>query len=149
MLYFSKPKIFLILACLFAGIIFSVPNLYNEESVNDLPDFFPKNQLNLGLDLQGGSHLLLEVEVEAIVKERLENLLSDMRLNLREARIGYSQIGIKEDYATVFIRDAAQLDAARDVLNELSMPITTNLFSGASTEELEVEDVGDGRAHEV
>mgnify|MGYP001414834057 FL=1 len=145
MLYFSKPKIFLILACLFAGIIFSFPNLYNEESVNDLPDFFPKNQLNLGLDLQGGSHLLLEVEVEAIVKERLENLLSDMRLNLREARIGYSQIGVKDDYATVVIRDAAQLDSARDVLNELSMPITTNLFSGASTKELEVEDIGNGR----
>ena len=145
MLYFSKPKIFLILACLFAGIIFSFPNLYNEESVNDLPDFFPKNQLNLGLDLQGGSHLLLEVEVEAIVKERLENLLSDMRLNLREARIGYSQIGVKDDYATVVIRDAAQLDAARDVLNELSMPINTNLFSGASTKELEVEDNGNGR----
>lgn len=145
MLYFSKPKIFLILATLFAGLFFSLPNAFDADSAGGLPSFMPKNKLNLGLDLRGGSHLLLEVEVEAIVKERLENLLSDMRLSLREARIGYSQIGIDGDATTVVVRDAADLSAARRVLNELSTPVTTNLFAGTSINELEVEEAGNGR----
>ena len=59
--------------------------------------------MNLGLDLQGGLTCCLRLRKRLL--RRLE--IIHPYKNLREARIGYSQIGIKEDYATVFIRDAA------------------------------------------
>ena len=53
------------------GVIFSIPSiLYNEDSDN----WFLKNKINLGLDLQGGSHLLLEVQLEVLYAEEMENL---------------------------------------------------------------------------
>ncbi len=65
MLHFARWKIALITATLLAGIMFALPNFLNGQQRASLPDFMPDKQINLGLDLQGGSHLLLEVEVEA------------------------------------------------------------------------------------
>ena len=59
--------------------IFLVPNFYNKTEVTGLPDYISKKQVNLGLDLQGGSHLLLEVDTRAVLKERSEYLVDEIR----------------------------------------------------------------------
>ena len=76
MLYFSiTKKLILFIFCLILGLL-ALPNFVNNDA---LPSFFPKNTLNLGLDLRGGSYLLLEVDTETIKKEKSEILLDDIR----------------------------------------------------------------------
>ena len=79
MLYFSNLKIFSVLAVIIITLLFAVPNFFGKDQLETFPNFFPKQQVNLGLDLQGGSHLLLEVDTEEIIKERVENLNADVR----------------------------------------------------------------------
>ena len=69
--------------------MFAVPNFFSKDQLNSFPSFIPKQQVNLGLDLQGGSHLLLEVDTVEIIKERLENLNSDVRSVLKKNNIQY------------------------------------------------------------
>ena len=57
-------------------------------------DWIPHRQIGLGLDLQGGSHLLLDVDTGALIRERLESMVEGVRAALRGARIRYEQLGI-------------------------------------------------------
>jgi len=91
MLYFPRWKTVLIsLACL-AGVIFAAPNLVTRESLSALPNWLPHKQVHLGLDLQGGSHLLLKMSTEEILKETLEAVKDDVRGRLQgENRLYWS-----------------------------------------------------------
>jgi preprotein translocase subunit SecD len=77
----------------------------------------------LGLDLQGGSHILLEVDTKAVRKEMLEALRDDMRRVLREARIGYTGLVVRGNSAEVHIREGANADQALEKLRALSLPL--------------------------
>jgi preprotein translocase subunit SecD len=68
------------------GIIYALPNVLNDEIKNNLPESFPTSTLNLGLDLQGGSHLVLEVDVTAVTKRAYENLEEELRLLMRNEK---------------------------------------------------------------
>ena len=75
MLSLNKWRIlFVILVCL-SGIYFLYPNFFNKTEVTALPNYLSKKQVNLGLDLQGGSHLLLEVDTKSVLKEKSEYLV--------------------------------------------------------------------------
>ena len=104
MLHFSRLKINLILGLCLFGILFAAPNLLDEEMAADLPDWLPHKQISLGLDLQGGSHLLLEVASQAVIREYLESIVDTMRIELRKARIRYSGLGVTEDGTKVTIK---------------------------------------------
>ena len=132
MLHFSRFKIAGIGLVLFLGILFSLPNFMSEKTRLSLPDILPSNALNLGLDLQGGSHLLLSVDTDTVQRERLEDLISDVRLALRGERIGYTGLGRLEGGVTVTIRKAEDMDKATEVLSGLSQPIVSNVLSGFS-----------------
>ena len=68
MVYFAKWKVALVLVVCLFGVAFAVPNFMDAKNANALPDWLPKKQVSLGLDLQGGSHLLLEVDTRAVVR---------------------------------------------------------------------------------
>ena len=55
-----------------------------------MPDWLPKRQMTLGLDLQGGSHILLQIDRQDLADERLETTRDDIRTLLRDAKIGYT-----------------------------------------------------------
>jgi len=131
MLYFAKWKIALITAAVVAGIMFAFPNFLDKAQRDALPDFLPNQQVNLGLDLQGGSHLLLEVEVNAVVEERLENLRGDVRplLFSKETRIRH-QVGIVGDKVSVRLSDPADMDKAMAALKPLGSQLSGGLFAG-------------------
>ncbi len=75
-------KSFTVISLVLLGIIFSIPSIiYNDNSEN----WFLKNKINLGLDLQGGSYLLLEVQLDVLYKEELENFSDSIRLISRES----------------------------------------------------------------
>lgn len=137
MLQFPPWKTAVILLVCLAGLVFSLPNLFPREQMERLPDWLPHEQINLGLDLQGGSHLLLEVDVKAVIAERLETLVDDVRRTLRSERIGYRGLGVRGDKVTLTLTEPAEVDRAIELLGELD----TNVISP----ELTITDVGGGR----
>ncbi len=144
MLHFSKFKIAGIALVILAAIAFALPNFLSQSTRLNLPEFLPSSALNLGLDLQGGSHLLLSVDTKSVQRERLESLISDVRLALRGARIGYTGLGRTGDSVTVTIRDASQMQAAEDVLSDLALPVDAAVFGGFSNAvDLTIERTGE------
>src|SRR5262245_12582296 len=118
MVYFAKWKTWLTLAILAAGIIFSLPNLLTQEQAEALPSWVPHNRISLGLDLQGGSHLLFEVDIDAVVRERLESAKDSVRDALRKSTIAYTGLGVTNGVVTAHLVDAATRDRALSVLND-------------------------------
>lgn len=120
MVHFAKWKIILVLGICIFGLGFSAPNFISAEQAEALPNWLPGKQVSLGLDLRGGSHLLLEVDSDAVIKEALEALVDSMRGELRKARIRYTGLGIAGVATTVTIKDAEKAEAARGLLRALS-----------------------------
>jgi SecD/SecF fusion protein len=88
MLYFSTWKTVLIWLVVGIGALVAAPNLYTQNFRDSLPGFLPSRPMTLGLDLQGGSHLLLQVDRASLVKDRLATLRDDARNLLRTEKIG-------------------------------------------------------------
>ena len=82
MIQLSRWKIILVVASAIIGCLLAYPNLLSPAQREALPGWLPKNALNLGLDLQGGSYLLLEVDVPAMREKRVTNLIEDVRVTL-------------------------------------------------------------------
>ena len=120
MIYFAKWKIVLIAVVCALGLFYATPNVIDRGVLEGLPDGLPNKQISLGLDLQGGSHLLLEVEVEAVVKERLAALVDAARIELRRARIGYRGLGVLGNGISFSVRDAARVGDARGIARRLA-----------------------------
>ena len=123
MLYFSRWKTISIWAIVLLGVLFALPNLYPQSWLSAMPDWIPKRQMTLGLDLQGGSHILLQIDRQDLANERLETTRDDIRTLLRDARIGYTGLTGSGNSVQVRIRDAAELDAARTALATLVQPV--------------------------
>ena len=84
MVYYAKWKMILVAIVAVSGFLFAFPNALSEEDTAALPTWLPNQQMNLGLDLQGGSHLLLEVDVASVLAQRREALVDSIRDGLRE-----------------------------------------------------------------
>jgi protein-export membrane protein SecD len=119
MLRFSSWKVALVLGICLLGLVYSLPNLFPRAQMERMPDWLPHEQINLGLDLQGGSHLLLEVQLGAVIRERLESLVDDVRGTLRSERIGYRGLGVRGDVVTLTLTDPASAPRALEVLEQL------------------------------
>ncbi|MFO1059234.1 MAG: protein translocase subunit SecD [Dongiaceae bacterium] len=120
MLHFPPWKIWSIVAVLVLGTIFALPNLLTRQQSDALPSWLPHSRLNLGLDLQGGSHLLFEVGVNQLVHERLTSVVDSIRVELRKASIGYTALGVQDQSAVVKLRDPSAVDAARPILRQIA-----------------------------
>ncbi len=120
MVHIPRWQVVLLLAVLVLGLVFAAQNLLKRESAEALPSWVPSAQISLGLDLQGGSYLLLEVDIEGVVREHLENLVDGVRLGLRKGRIGYTNLGISGREVIFTLRDPTTLDQARDIARDLS-----------------------------
>lgn len=118
MLTLSRWKVLLVVLSMVLGVLFALPNALPKEVRDDLPGFLPKKTLNLGLDLQGGSYLLLEVDIAALRSERLTNTLEDVRTQLREARIAHSDLRVLNGGVTVRITEPGQVNEATRLLRD-------------------------------
>jgi preprotein translocase subunit SecD len=116
MLYFENWKIALICAVCALGVLLSLPNLFSPSWLAGLPSFVPHKQVALGLDLRGGSYLLLQVDVAAAQRERLNSLTDNVRNALRDANIGYTGLEVEGDAITFTIREPDRIDDARQAL---------------------------------
>ena len=144
MLHFSTWKTTLITLAVMLGVLFAAPNLMSPGLIKAMPDFLPKQQLALGLDLQGGVHLQLRVEREGIVEERLNTLKDDVRRLLREERIGYTGLSARGNITQVRIRDAEMVAAAKTKLAELTQPVADTLLGGGGITEITISEAESG-----
>ena len=87
MVQYPRWQVILVVVVLLLGAAFAAPNLLSRDTAGSLPDWIPREQINLGLDLQGGSYLLMEVDFDTVVRERLDTLVDSVRTELRKARI--------------------------------------------------------------
>lgn len=144
MLHYSRTKTILTLLLIGLGLLLVVPNLLSPETRERLPEWAQRT-IVLGLDLQGGSHILLEVDRNALREERLEQLRDEVRTALREERIGYSGLGQAGGSVQVRLRDAADLERARTRLNQIAAPVTTSILgAGSAGADLEITSTPDG-----
>ncbi len=132
MLYFAPWKIWTIVLICLAGLAFSAPNFFGRDTADRLPIWLPHNQLNLGLDLQGGSHLLIEVDTASVINERLESLVEAVRTALRGTKpsIRYRGLGVDGDRVTVRITKSEDAETAMARLQGLAVPLSPNPLAG-------------------
>ena len=142
MLYISKWKATAILLTALIFCLFSVPNFFPEKTVQRWPAWAQRH-IVLGLDLQGGSHILLQVDANDVRRQKLQSLLDDVRKLLREARVGLSRAPlIRGNSVEVVVRDN-DLQRAVTKLRELSQPLSG--FLGTSGQRsVDIENVGGG-----
>ena len=119
MLNFEGWKIALISLVCLLGVVYAAPNAFEKGLFDEGPTGMPGRQVSLGLDLQGGSYLLLEVDSVVVVKERLEAIVDSARRDLRRAKIGYVGLGVEGEKATFRVRKSADLAAAQALAEEL------------------------------
>ena len=143
MLHYSRTETLITLLIVGLGLLLVVPDLVSPETRAKLPGWAQRT-IVLGLDLQGGSHILLEVDANALRAERQESLRDQVRTLLREERVGYSGLGNAGNGVQVRLREAGDVDRATTKLRELAQPVTTSLFGGASARDLEVAGTPDG-----
>ncbi|RZJ31340.1 MAG: protein translocase subunit SecD [Brevundimonas sp.] len=119
MIHLSRWKVILLALSVVFGLLFAAPNLLSPAQREALPGWLPKNTLNLGLDLQGGSYLLLEVDVPAMREKRLSNLGEDARTVLGEAGISISNIVRQRDGVIVTLSNPQQMELAQQSMRAL------------------------------
>lgn len=106
-----------------AGVLAALPNMFTPQQLAAMPGWVPKQQITLGLDLQGGSHLVLEVDAAALKTDRLRSLLDDVRSTLRKEHIDPRSARVSSGIITVTVADPAQLDKAVEVLSGMATPV--------------------------
>ncbi len=114
-----------VVAIILVGFAIALPNALPDWVRAKIPSWLPSQTVSLGLDLQGGSHLLLEVELDAVAKDKLESLTGDIRRALRRAHpsIGYRFGDPTADSISVQILDPARHDDAKSLIQGLNPTI--------------------------
>ncbi len=128
MLQFSKYQTAGIIGLVALGILFAIPNFLAEETRDGLPGFVPKSTINLGLDLQGGSYLLLGVDTEKVIDDRMRAIMSDIRREMRpnrgagRDRISIDNLTYDDGSGDIILRVAntGDFDEARDRVRDVT-----------------------------
>lgn len=140
---FSPLRTAIIVIVSVLGILFTVPSFLPKDVLSAWPGFLPKQTVVLGLDLQGGSHLLLQVNKESIISERIKSLRRDVRQALTNGGIG-NLITAGTDSLSVELTDPSQKAAAMAALQKLQNNIAST-FGVAGTPELAFSESPDGK----
>ncbi len=156
MLEFPLWKKLLIWGVCVLGLWLAMPNLFyaKVETHNDAiaegvedsswPSFLPKSLINLGLDLRGGAHLLVEVEVEQVYEDRMDGMWPEFRDALREVK---DQVGtvrrasVEGDTLKIRIGEPSGLEAGLEAARALTSPVVS--LTGAGSQDFEVSGEGD------
>jgi len=146
MLYVAPWKIAVTAVVIALGALLCIPNFFSEQQRAQWPSWIPQRTVSLGLDLQGGVHLMFEVDTGKVIKDRMEQVLDQVRTTLRNEKIGYTGIGASGTRAEVTIREGGQFDTALAKLKALAQPLGGGLLGGGSgTFDLLVQPVAGGK----
>ena len=145
MLKFELWKKLLVAIVMLSGIVYCSPNLVNSQYTS----FFPGKKINLGLDLRGGSHLLLKVDVDVVKKERLETIAETLRQEFRSAKIRFSGLDVLNDSVVLRLRDTDDELLAKTIFESLGIGFSTTVrnnvyniaFNDVGTTEMQTQTV--------
>jgi SecD/SecF fusion protein len=142
---FSPIRSAIIVLVALAGLLMALPNVLPQSVKDSLPDWLPSQEMVLGLDLQGGSHLLLQVNQESIIAERIKSLRRDVRAKLaNESGIG-NIITTGTDGIIVELTDPAQKPQAITAVQSLQNNVTSSMLSVGGIPELAFGETPDGK----
>ncbi|WOI52001.1 protein translocase subunit SecD [Parvularcula sp. LCG005] len=131
MLQFNRWQTGAIIVLILLGAYFTIPNFLPKD--HKVPGL-PHTAVTLGLDLQGGSYLLLEVDTEKVLRDRVISMQSDVRSVLRRAeggRIAFRRLEVTPRSITVPITSVADLEKAENLLRrEMARPLGGLLAGG-------------------
>jgi len=130
MLNFPKWKIFLVFAVCLIGFIIALPNFLNEKAGERLADSLNLSRINLGLDLRGGSYLLLEVDFDYYLKEQLQNLAEEAKSALRTKKIGYQNFVVKDNRVFFSLREQKDAEQVPAVIKDISRELHIEQIPG-------------------
>lgn len=128
MLQFSRYQTAAVVVLMILAALFALPNFLSVETRNNLPGFLPKGTINLGLDLQGGSHLLLGVGTDKVIDDRMQSMMSDIRREMRpSSAAGRDRVSIDaltyndtENVITLRVANADEADEAERRVREIT-----------------------------
>jgi preprotein translocase subunit SecD len=125
MLDFPRWKVWMVSILLVIGIAFAIPSFVPEAQVAKWPGFMPTARINLGLDLAGGSHLLLEADTSDVAQQRIALMEETVRTEMRRAspRIQIGDISTAGGRVTFMVRDPSRVDAAVEIMRALTQPV--------------------------
>lgn len=131
MLNIPKWKIVVALLLTLMGFVYAAPNLLPKETTErwaETMPWLPHKTVNLGLDLQGGSHLLLEVDTRTVLNDRQDSMVDAARSELRKARIEYTDLGSVRNGAAFTLKNPAKdRDAAYKIARQLESDVDVNI----------------------
>ncbi len=120
----SKIKLISIITSVIIGILYATPNFFKISQQVQSFNFLPGKKINLGLDLQGGSYLLLKADMDVVFAEKLDSVLSDIRSSLRKSKIGYKKLSIQNDIISFKKRG----DSSNEKIRSIIFSIDKNLI---------------------
>lgn len=136
MIYLDRWKIWLVAIVSLYAVFYALPNLIPADTraswAESMPSWAPQKTVNLGLDLQGGSHLLLRVEMDKVLNERLDSTVNEIRTTLRKERIGYVNLKQTQDSIRFTLRDKEDADEAEDLINDMDGGFDVDIDAGGN-----------------
>ena len=129
MFHYSRWRILGILSVVLLGIVLALPNLLDPLGYKSVADRMGLKPMTLGLDLQGGSNILMEVDRKDLTDKVLQQLMGDIRAALREQKIGYSGLAKMPDGVSVTLNKVEDADQANVALKKLQQPLDAGILS--------------------
>ena len=120
MVGFPSWKIFFIVTVIMLGVWFALPNFI-------AAPYLSHRKLNLGLDLRGGSQLLLEIDYDKYQKEQLAYIVEELRKTLRSEKVGYKNLGVEDNAAVFNIREPEKTDSTKALINNSIPGVVANV----------------------
>lgn len=146
MLHISRGTLITVIGLVLLAVVFAAPNLIPRERMAGWPAVIADSRIDLGLDLRGGSYLLLEVDADVVVAERLEAIEDEVRTQFRGARIQYVGLRVEDGTVRFRLRDPAQVPQARELMDEIAQSSTQSFLGGVVEPDLDVilTETGEG-----
>lgn len=120
MLNLPRWQTIVILAITLLSGVFALPNLLPASVLDHLPHWYQQSRINLGLDLRGGAHFLLEADLRSVLNERLTNLSDSVRAELRKQQVGFKDVTVEPGRAVIVtLRDEAQRPKALEAIRTI------------------------------
>ncbi len=146
MTHIAPWKIVLVLLTCAFGFLYAMPNVVGaggqEWLRSNLPSWMPHKTINLGLDLRGGAHLLYEVDVDVVFKDRSDMMVTDLRKSLRKEKIGYSAISPIDKGVRVTLRDKADEGRARSIVRRAAENLVVSMSSNRLVIDAVLSEIG-------
>jgi preprotein translocase subunit SecD len=138
MLDFPRWRVWMLNALIVLAFLLVIPSFLPKSVLDSAPSWVPKETINLGLDLAGGSHILLEADRTQLDRDRLETLEDSVSTAMKRAdpAIVIEQISRSNGRLSFLVTDGSQLDAARKALE----PVIANRNTGGRDWNLEMTD---------